>query len=133
MTRILMWAVLIAALFAPPAAVAADGAGITPAIVVAQDTAPAPSTYDLRFAALVALRTIASAVILALPKALNEWAKRAIVAAIAAILSVAGLYYSSQLDTTDWGRTWLLVFLGAAALYTLLYKPLAETMKGSTG
>lgn len=90
-----------------------------------------PTTLQLWTAVLAILTTIISAVLLSFPEHWGPWAKRVAVAIIAAILSSAGLWYEGRLDMGDLGRTWLLVFIGATALYTLLLRPATDALKGN--
>lgn len=91
-----------------------------------------PSTYELWIAALAILTTLGSSLILAIPSHWGPWAKRGVVAAIALALSLGGTFYEGRLDNEDWGRTWLIVFLGATAIYTLIVKPVTAAFKGNT-
>lgn len=91
---------------------------------------PEPTTLQLWTAALAILTTIISSLLLSIPEHWGPWVKRGLVAAIAAVLSGVGLWYEGRLDMGDIGRTWILVFLGATALYTLLWRPVSDAVKG---
>lgn len=99
-------------------------------LLLLQSPPSEPTTYELWVAALAILTTMGSAAVLYIPAHWGPWAKRAVVAAIAGALSLAGLYYEGKLDVTDWSRTWLLVFLGATALYTVLWRPASDALRG---
>lgn len=94
-------------------------------------TSGEPTTLQLWTAALAIITTIVSSLLLSIPEHWGPWVKRGAVAIIAAVLSAVGLWYEGRLDTGDIGRTWLLVFLGATALYTLLWRPLSDALKGN--
>lgn len=89
-----------------------------------------PTTLQLWTAVLAVLTTVISSVLLSFPAHWGPWAKRVTVAAIAGVLAAVGLWYEGRLDTGDWGRTWLLVFIGATALYTVLWRPASDALKG---
>lgn len=102
------------------------------AVVLAQvpDTR---STYELWVAAAAILTTIASSLLLYIPRDWPTLGKQAVVAGIAGVFSGTGLYFAGQLDPSDWGRTTLLVFLGSTGIYVVIWRPLAEAVKGGTG
>ncbi|MGE0541265.1 MAG: hypothetical protein AB7R89_13915 [Dehalococcoidia bacterium] len=93
--------------------------------------APDATTLQLWTAALAIITTIVSSLLLSIPEHWGPWAKRGVVAVIAVVLSGAGLWYEGRFDTGDLGRLWLLVFLGATALYTLLWRPVSDALKGN--
>ena len=80
------------------------------------------ATYDLWLMVYALLTTIFASVFLSAASALSVWAKRVIVAVFAGVFAVVGLWYQGALDLSDWSRTWLVVFIGAAGIYDLLWK-----------
>lgn len=101
------------------------------ALILAQ-VPEARSDYELWVAVAAALTTVASALLLRIPRGWPDLAKQAVVAAVSAGFSAVGLYYAGQLDTGNWGRTWMIIFLGATGIYVVLWKPLSEAVKAST-
>ena len=99
------------------------------AAILAQVPDPRP-TYELWVAVAAIITTVLSSLLLMIPAHVPRLAKQGIVGVVAGVLSAIGLFYAGQLDTGDWGRTWLLVFLGATGVYVILWKPLADAVKG---
>jgi hypothetical protein len=90
------------------------------------------STYDLWVAALAILTVVATSAISQLPPSFTELHKRIIAATVSGVLAVVGVYYQGLLDTADWARTWLLVFMAATALYVVIVKPATAMLQERT-
>ena len=74
--------------------------------------------------------SLISSLIIKLPPNFTPWQKRGIVAAVSAGLAAVSLAYAGQLDTADWARTWLVVFIVASGIYTVLSRPIADLATG---
>lgn len=74
--------------------------------------------------------SLISSAIINLPPNFTPWQKRGIVAAVSAVLAAVSLAYAGQLDTADWARTWLVVFIVASGIYTVLSRPIADLATG---
>ena len=88
------------------------------------------SDYTLWLAVATILTNVAGWFILKYLQDLGDLAKRAVVALVALVISTAGLYYQGDLDLSNFGRTWLVVFLAASGLYLVLWKPIGDGVKG---
>ena len=86
-------------------------------------------TEVLWLSALSVLTVVATSAVTALPPHFSPWVKQAIAAGISGLLALAGTYYSGQLDTSDWARTWLIVFMAATTLYVVIVKPVANAVQ----
>lgn len=75
--------------------------------------------------------SLISSAIINLPPHFTTWQKRGIVAVVSAILAAVSLAYAGQLDTADWARTWLVVFIVASGIYTVLSRPIADAVTGN--
>jgi hypothetical protein len=49
---------------------------------------------------------------------------------VSAILAAVTLGYAGQLDTTDFARTWLVIFIAASGIYTVLSRPIVDAVTG---
>jgi hypothetical protein len=65
-----------------------------------------------------------------LPPNFTAWQKRGIAAVLSAVLAAVTLGYAGQLDTTDFARTWLVIFIAASGIYTVLSRPIADLATG---
>lgn len=87
------------------------------------------SDYTLWLAVATILTNAAGWFILKYLSGLGDLAKRAVVAVVALVISTVGLYYQGDLDLSNFGRTWLIVFLAASGLWLVLWKPLGDATK----
>lgn len=104
---------------------------LTLMIVVLAQVPDTRSTYELWVAAAAILTTIASSLLLYIPRDWPTLGKQAVVVGVSGVFSAADLYFAGQFDTADWGRTTLLVFLGATGIYVVIWRPLSEAVKDS--
>lgn len=74
--------------------------------------------------------SLISSAIINLPPTFTPWQKRGIVAVVSAVLAAVSLGYAGQLDTADWARTWLVIFIAASGIYTVLSRPIADAVTG---
>lgn len=74
--------------------------------------------------------SLISSAIINLPPNFTPWQKRGIVAVVSGVLAAVSLAYAGQLDTADWARTWLVVFIVASGIYTVLSRPIADLATG---
>jgi len=103
---------------------------ITVAAAALVQAPPEPSTLELWIAAQAIITTAISAMLLQLPDSMHPWAKRGVVAVISGVVAAVAIGYQGRLDTSDWGRTWIVVFLAATALYVTLWRPISDKLKG---
>jgi hypothetical protein len=90
-----------------------------------------PSTHDLWIAALAILTVIATSLLNQLPPHFSDLHKRIIAAIVAGVFATVGVYYQGALDSGDWGRTWLVIFMAATSIYVILVKPVASFMRSN--
>jgi hypothetical protein len=90
-----------------------------------------PSTVSTNALWLIVYGLIVSLItsgITNLPPNFTTWQKRGIAAVLSAILAAVTLGYAGQLDTTDFARTWLVIFIAASGIYTVLSRPIADAV-----
>jgi len=85
-----------------------------------------PTTYDLWVAVSAILVILITWAINQLPPRFTDLHKRIVAAVSSAVLATAGVFYQGMLDTADWGRTWLVIFMAATAIYVVIVKPVAS-------
>ena len=115
------WTLLALWLAFWPLHVAAQAIDIPPATV---------STNALWLIVYGLIVSLISSALINLPPTFTPWQKRGIVAVVSAVLAAVSLGYAGQLDTADWARTWLVIFIAASGIYTVLSRPIADAVTG---
>jgi hypothetical protein len=87
------------------------------------------SNYELWLAVSAVITVIGTSLIAKMPPNFSDLAKRLIAAAFAAVMATITIYYQGLLDTSDWGRTWLIIFMAATTIYVVLVKPIQATVR----
>lgn len=105
-----------------------------PGFAAAQAIDLPPSTVSTNALWLIVyglIVTLITSGITNLPPNFTAWQKRGVAAVLSAILAAVSLAYAGQLDTSDFARTWLVIFIAASGIYTVLSRPIADAVTGN--
>lgn len=129
MRRILLLSLVALFPLLAPSSALASSPSLAPPLAMQLQTSPlSPSTNDLWIAVLAILTVLATSAISNLPAHVTALHKRLIAGGFAAAFATVGVYYQGLLDTSDWGRTWLVIFMAATTLYVVIAKPIAGAL-----